>query len=66
MKQCYFCSQDTKGINYKDVDVLKRFISAQMKIYPRRKTSLCAKHQRQLKKAVKKARVAGFLPFVVS
>lgn len=67
MSQCYFCLQNMKGkkeIDYKDVDTLKRFISSQMKIYPQRKTNLCAKHQRLLKKAVKRARVAGFLPFL--
>ncbi len=64
MPQCYFCSQNIKEIDYKDVDNLKRFISGQMKIYPRRKTGLCAKHQRQLKHAIKRARIAGLLPFV--
>jgi len=65
MPQCYFCSQNIKEIDYKDVDNLKRFISGQMKIYPRRKTRLCAKHQRQLKRAIKRARIAGLLPFVM-
>ena len=65
MPQCYFCSQNIKEIDYKDVDNLKRFISGQMKIYPRRKTGLCAKHQRQLKRAIKRARIAGLLPFVM-
>lgn len=66
MIQCYFCSQNIREIDYKDVDNLKRFISAQMKIYPRRKTGLCAKHQRQLKHAIKRARVAGLLPFIAA
>ncbi|MDD3487860.1 MAG: 30S ribosomal protein S18 [Candidatus Pacebacteria bacterium] len=64
MNQCYFCLQNKKEIDYKDVESLKRFISSQMKILPRRKTYLCAKHQRLLKKAVKRARVAGLLPFM--
>ena len=64
MIQCYFCLQNKEEIDYKDVETLKRFISSQMKIYPRRKTNLCAKHQRLLKKAIKRARVAGLLPFV--
>jgi small subunit ribosomal protein S18 len=63
MIQCYFCSQNIKDVDYKDAETLKRFISSQMKIYPRRKTGLCAKHQRQLKHAIKRARVAGLLPF---
>jgi len=62
MNNCYFCNQNIKDIDYKDVESLKRFISAQMKIYPRRKTGLCAKHQRQLKKAVKRARFMALLP----
>ncbi|HOK17315.1 MAG TPA: 30S ribosomal protein S18 [Candidatus Paceibacterota bacterium] len=65
MTQCYFCLHNTKEIDYKDTQTLKRFLSGQMKIYPRRKTNLCAKHQRQLKKAVKRARVLGLLPFVI-
>ncbi|MGC8651202.1 MAG: 30S ribosomal protein S18 [Minisyncoccia bacterium] len=64
MAQCYFCSQNIDTIDYKDVNNLKRFISGQMKIYPRRKTGLCAKHQRQLKTAIKRARVNGLLPFI--
>ncbi len=63
MNDCYFCSQNIKEIDYKDIDSLKRFISSQMKIYPRRKTNLCAKHQRQLKEAVKRARFMALLPF---
>ncbi len=64
MPQCYFCLQNKKEIDFKDVETLKRFISSQMKIYPQRKTGLCAKHQRLLKKAVKRARVMGLLPFL--
>lgn len=65
MNQCYFCLHNEKEIDYKDVSTLKRFLSGQMKIYPRRKTHLCAKHQRLLKKAVKRARILGLLPFVI-
>ncbi|MGB9726518.1 MAG: 30S ribosomal protein S18 [Minisyncoccia bacterium] len=65
MTQCYFCLHNIKEIDYKDTQTLKRFLSGQMKIYPRRKTNLCAKHQRLLKKAVKRARVLGLLPFVI-
>ncbi len=65
MNQCYFCLHSIKEIDYKDVSILKRFLSGQMKIYPRRKTKLCAKHQRMLKKAVKRARILGLLPFVI-
>lgn len=64
MNNCYFCNQNIKNIDYKDVGSLKRFISSQMKIYPRRKTGLCARHQRQLKIAVKRARFMALLPYV--
>lgn len=64
MSQCYFCLQNKKEIDYKDVETLKRFISSQMKILPQRKTNLCSKHQRLLKKAVKRARALGLLSCV--
>ncbi|MDD3434582.1 MAG: 30S ribosomal protein S18 [Candidatus Pacebacteria bacterium] len=65
MSQCYFCQKNISEIDYKQKDVLRNFLSAQFKIYPQRKTHLCAKHQRQLKKAVKRARIAGLLPFTI-
>ena len=61
---CYFCSQNAKEIDYKDVDVLKKFLSAGMKIKNRKKTGLCAKHQRRLAQAVKKARQMALLPYL--
>ncbi|HOQ15516.1 MAG TPA: 30S ribosomal protein S18 [Candidatus Paceibacterota bacterium] len=65
MNRCYFC-QKNKQVDYKDVETLKIFISGQMKIYPRKKTGLCNSHQRQLKTAIKRARVLGLLPFTVN
>lgn len=64
MTQCVFCSQNLKDIDYKDVGFLKRFISSQAKIIDPRHTGVCAKHQRKLAKAIKRARVIGLLPFV--
>ena len=58
---CYFCLKNTDEIDYKNTDLLKRFISGLGKIRPRKKTHLCAKHQRQLAKAVKRARHLGLL-----
>lgn len=52
-------------IDYKDVDLLKRFISERGKILPRRVTGTSAKNQRKLTVAIKRARVMGLLPFVV-
>jgi small subunit ribosomal protein S18 len=64
MKQCLFCSQNTKEIDFRDTATLKRFISGQAKIIDPRHTGVCAKHQRKLARAIKRARIMGFLPFV--
>ncbi len=61
---CYFCRHNVKEINWKDAEVLGRFISAQAKIKPPRRTGTCSKHQRKLARAIKRARIAGLLPFV--
>ncbi len=63
-KQCIFCSQNAKYIDYKDVNILKRFISSQAKIIDPIHTGVCAKHQRKLARAIKRARIMGLLPFV--
>ncbi len=62
--QCFFCSQDKKNIDYKEVDLLRRFVSGQAKIIDPRHTGTCAKHQRMLARAVKRARFMGLLAFV--
>ena len=64
-KVCYFCANHIDYINYKDTDLLKRFISEKGKILPRRVTGTCAKHQRTLTVAIKRARVMALLPFTV-
>ena len=64
--QCFFCSQNLKEINYKDIELLKRFISSQAKIIDPKHTGTCAKHQRKLAQAIKRARYLGLLPFVKS
>ena len=63
-KQCFFCVNKEKHIDYKDNETLRRFTSSYMKIQPRRRSGLCAKHQRQVAKAIKQARIAGLLAFV--
>ncbi|MDR1025174.1 MAG: 30S ribosomal protein S18 [Treponema sp.] len=62
-KVCKFCVQKLK-INYKESDVLRRFITERGKILPRRITGTCAKHQRALALAIKQARSIALLPFV--
>jgi small subunit ribosomal protein S18 len=64
MNQCFFCSQNLKQIDYKEVDLLRRFVSGQAKIIDPKHTGVCAKHQRILAQAVKRARFLGLLAFV--
>lgn len=61
-KVCLFC-QEKSEIDYKDVAKLRKFVSEGGKILPRRMTGTCAKHQRVLAVAIKRARVASLLPF---
>ena len=63
-KVCAFCMDGIKKIDYKDFGRLRRFLSPQAKIEPRRSTGTCAKHQRQLARAIKRARHLALLPFV--
>ncbi len=64
-RKCLFTEQEIEFIDYKDIEVLKKFISpANGKIKPRRITGTSAKYQRKLAKAIKQAREVGFLPFV--
>lgn len=62
-KVCALCAEGVKEIDYKQVDLLRRFISDRGKIKSRRKTGTCAKHQRRLALAVKRARHLALLPF---
>ena len=62
-KVCVFCGKDSE-ISYKDVNKLKRYISERGKILPRRITGNCAKHQRELTSAIKRARHMAILPYV--
>ncbi len=63
-KVCAFCVDRVQGIDYKDAAKLRRFISDRAKILPRRTTGTCAKHQRELTEAIKRARQIALLPFV--
>lgn len=62
-KKCYFCAAKVEP-DYKNVSVLKGFISEKFKIFPRRITKLCAKHQSRLAREIKYARILALLPFV--
>ena len=63
-KVCYFNSNNITHIDYKDVDLLKKFISERGKILPRRVTGTSAKYQRKLTSAIKVSRIMALLPFV--
>ncbi len=60
--ECYFCRYN-KEVDFRDVDTLKRFLSLSYKIKPRKKTGVCAFHQRRLAQAVKRARFLALLPY---
>ena len=62
-KVCAFCVDKVESIDYEDVAKLRRFISERAKILPRRVTGTCARHQRELTVAIKRARHLALLPF---
>ncbi|MCX7719669.1 MAG: 30S ribosomal protein S18 [Dictyoglomus thermophilum] len=64
-KFCVFCSEKIDYIDYKNVERLKRFMTEKGKIIPRRISGNCARHQRQLSTAIKRARYMALLPYVV-
>ena len=63
-KECFYCTHPQTVADYKDVINLRRFVSSYMKIAPRRRSGLCAKHQRQVAGEIKKARQASLMPYV--
>jgi small subunit ribosomal protein S18 len=63
-KFCRFCQRNIKTIDYKSVEILKKYIPDRGKISPRRITGTCAFHQRKLSLAVKRARLMALLPYV--
>jgi small subunit ribosomal protein S18 len=64
-KVCSFCVDRIPTVDYKDAGRLRRYMSERGKILPRRVTGNCARHQRQLTRAIKRARVVALLPFTV-
>ncbi len=62
-KFCQFCVDKNIVINYKNIDTLRKFVTEDGKIRPRRQTGTCAKHQRTLASEVKRARHIALLPF---
>jgi small subunit ribosomal protein S18 len=63
-KICAFCVDKVKEIDYKEYDNLRRYVNEYGRIRPRRQTGTCARHQRSLARAIKRARHLALLPFV--
>ncbi|MES2437309.1 MAG: 30S ribosomal protein S18 [Patescibacteria group bacterium] len=63
-KQCYFSQNNIKHIDYKDIEILKKFLNPHARMISRKRTGTSSKSQRQLATAVKRARFMGLLPFV--
>ncbi len=60
---CYFCQKNINAADYKDVQLLSRFISGFYKIKPKKKTGLCSFHQRMIGTAIKRSRQMGMMPY---
>ncbi len=63
-KHCYYCYNNIANVDYKDISSLRRQISSYFKIAQRRRSGLCAKHQRKASRAVKQSREMGLLPYI--
>lgn len=63
-KQCHFCVNNIQEVDYKDTQLLRKFMNAYSKILSGKRTGVCAKHQRKLSTAVKRARIMALVPFV--
>lgn len=62
-RECQFCTDKSIVIDYKNIELLQRYVTDEGKIRPRRQTGACAKHQREIARAVKRARHIALLPF---
>ncbi len=62
-KVCQLCADKTETIDYKDVDKLRKYVTDRGKILPKRITGTCAIHQREVTKAIKRARIVALLPY---
>ena len=62
-KVCQFCVDKVNAIDYKEVGKLRKYVTEKGKMLPRRMTGVCAKHQRMLAEAIKRARIVALLPF---
>jgi len=65
-RSCEFCRAEARTIDFKDTEMLSRYVTTRGKMLPRRSTGVCAYHQRRLARAIKRARIMALLPFVQS
>ena len=65
-KVCFFCANAGVKIDYKDIDLMRRFMSDRGKIVPKRRTGTCPKHQRELARHIKKARELALVPYAIN
>jgi small subunit ribosomal protein S18 len=63
-KYCFFCVNSINHIDYKNTQMLQRFLSSYAKIVPKRRSGVCSKHQRNLAQAIKRSRFLALLPYV--
>lgn len=63
-KSCDLCDDDVETVDYKDPDLLDRYLTDRGKILPRRATGACTRHQRQVAEAVKRARFLALIPYI--
>lgn len=63
-RHCWFCVNKVTDVDYKDTNLLRRFVSSFGKIVPRKRNGVCSWHQRDLSNAIKRARIMALLPFV--
>jgi len=64
MKQDYFSSNNIKHVDYKDIEILKKFLTPSARMLSRRRTDTTAKNQRKVAEAIKRARFMGLLPYI--
>lgn len=63
-RPCFFCENKVSIVDYKDIDLLRRYVSDRGKILSRRQSNCCAKHQRLVAETVKRSRQIGLLPYI--
>ncbi|HLF01164.1 MAG TPA: 30S ribosomal protein S18 [Anaerolineales bacterium] len=63
VRVCQFCAEKIRAVDYKQTDLIRRYITERGKIRPRRQTGACAKHQRMVNEAIKRARHMALIPY---